>query len=62
MRLNEFTDPRNYTLSTDDMAAIINQIGAVWCHYEIDPDGPMLRRIMGESEDKNCELIDLSAM
>jgi hypothetical protein len=48
MRLSEFTDPRNYTLSTDDMAAIINQIGAVWCHYEIDPE--------------NCELIDLSAI
>jgi hypothetical protein len=57
MRLNEFTDPRNYTLSTDDMAAILKQIERVWCDYGTDADAPMLLRIMDDSEGKKSGLM-----
>jgi hypothetical protein len=61
MRLNEFTNPRNYTLSTDDMAAaILKQIKRVWCDYGIDADAPMLLRITNEPEGRKGESIDAS--
>ena len=53
MRLNEFTDPRNYTLSTDDMAAILKRIERVWCDCGIEANAPMILRIMDEPEDRN---------
>ncbi len=46
MRLNEFANPNNYTLSTTDMAELLKRIKRVWRNLGIDATTPFVLRLL----------------
>jgi hypothetical protein len=48
MRLYEFTDVSSYTLSADEMAAIIEEVKQVWRGNGIGANAPLFPRIMDQ--------------
>jgi hypothetical protein len=58
MRLNEFANPKDYTLSTADMAKLLKRIKRVWRDAETDATAPFVLRLANEPRDVRQMLAD----
>ncbi len=58
MRLNEFANPKDYTLTAADMAKLLKRIKRVWRDIDIDATAPFVLRLTNEPRDVRQMLRD----
>ncbi len=58
MRLNEFANPKDYTLTTADMAKLLKRLKGVWRDAGIDATAPFVLRLINEPKDVRRMLAD----
>ncbi len=58
MRLNEFANPSDYTLSTADMAKLLKRIKRVWRDIDIDATASFVLRLVNEPKNVRHMLAD----
>jgi hypothetical protein len=58
MHLNEFSDPKVYTLSAGDMASILKQLENIWFHRGLKDDSPLIDHLTKKPEDRRRKLME----
>jgi hypothetical protein len=58
MRLNEFANPNDFTLSAADMARLLKRLTRVWRDVGIDATAPFVQRLVNEPKDVRQMLAD----
>jgi hypothetical protein len=60
MHLNEFADPKIYTLPAVDVAAVVNQLENIWLLRGLDDDSPLINHLTKEPENRRRKLIQVA--